>query len=42
MASMGTGGCGHRARLRAAADDDHLLFELHRQGGVDGYGNSRR
>ena len=31
--------CGHRARLRAAADDDHLLFELHRQGGVDGYGN---
>ena len=33
---MGTGGRGHRPRLRAAADDDHLLFELHRQDGVQG------
>ena len=35
----GNRGFGHRARLRAAADDDHLLFELHRQDDVDGYGN---
>ena len=28
---------GHRPRLRAAAHDDHLLFELHREGGVQGH-----